>query len=256
MFLSRTLERKMKEQFEYGTLYLGDAKELIREIPNNSVDLILTDPPFGLNMDEYDDGNALFDLEDELWRVTKFNAWLVSYWSTKMLAGIFKLRQFQYAWQMICKFEHTFSKWIGGDRSYLPVMIFRKGNPKVLYRRSDIVPSEELPIVFEKVRNAQFKPTIATSILLQMFSRDSDIVLDPFAGFGSIPLVCECFRKNWIAIEIDHRKYDIAIKFLREKRAGRIILDKTGEQLPMFEGTSILRENELNINRKQLLQDL
>lgn len=29
-----------------GTLYLGDSKELIKNIPNNSVDLILTDPPY------------------------------------------------------------------------------------------------------------------------------------------------------------------------------------------------------------------
>jgi len=217
----------MKEQFRYGTLHLGDANKLIKGIADNSVDLILTDPPFGLNIDEYDNGNALFDLEDELWRVTKLNAWLVSYWSTKILAGIFRLRRFQYTWQIICKFDHTFSKWVGGDRSYLPIMVFRKGNPKVLYRRSDIIPSEELPIVFEKVRNPQFKPTITTSVLLQMFSRDGDTVLDPFAGFGSIPLVCEYFHRNWIGIEIDRRKYNIAVKFIREKRAGRIILVDT-----------------------------
>ncbi|WP_283271867.1 hypothetical protein [Spiroplasma sp. SV19] len=29
-----------------GELYLGDSKDLIKNIPDNSVDLILTDPPY------------------------------------------------------------------------------------------------------------------------------------------------------------------------------------------------------------------
>ena len=50
-------------------------------------------------------------------------------------------------------------------------------------------------------------------------------VLDPFCGFGSIPLVCEVFNRRWIAYEIDDRKYKLAAKFIRERQVGNIKLE-------------------------------
>lgn len=43
---------------ELNNIYLGNAYELIKQVPNNSVDLIYTDPPY-----EYDNafGNRLLD---------------------------------------------------------------------------------------------------------------------------------------------------------------------------------------------------
>lgn len=214
----------LSQTFPNGQFFCGDARELIRSVSNETIDLILTDPPFGLDMDEYDNGELLFEMEPELWRVLKPDGWLVLYWSTKFLPRIFRLKQFEYTWQMICHFGHTYSKWTGGDRAYMPIMIFKKGQPKVKYRRGDVIPSEELPFVIEKVRNAQFKPTITTSMLLQMFSSTKELILDPFAGFGSIPFVCEYFDRNWIAYEIDNKKYDIAIKFITDKKVSRIVI--------------------------------
>ncbi|RLC75304.1 MAG: hypothetical protein DRJ03_30475, partial [Chloroflexi bacterium] len=83
---------------EHGRFVLGDARELIREIPTSSVDTIITDPPFGLGMDEYDNPEVFFELEDEMWRVLKRDAWLVFYYSTKKLPEAFKLKRFEYVW--------------------------------------------------------------------------------------------------------------------------------------------------------------
>jgi DNA modification methylase len=51
-----------------------------------------------------------------------------------------------------------------------------------------------------------------------MFTKEGDLVLDPFAGYGSIPLVCELFNRRWIGIEIDPIKYEIAKKIISKKR--------------------------------------
>ena len=210
------------ENFKKGIYYLGDSRELIKEVPTESVDLILTDPPFGLKIDEYDNDEIFFELEDELWRVLKPNRWLVFYYSVKKLLNITKIKRFEYVWQIICEFSSTFSKCVLGDRKYIPILVFRKGNPKISYRRYDILPAGELPFVYEKVRDPQFKPTITTSLLLQMFSKEEELVFDPFAGYGSIPIVCEYFNRRWMAFEIDKRKYDIGVKFIREDKVGRI----------------------------------
>lgn len=45
--------------------------------PDNSVDLILTDPPYGLGYGKYDDSEGFYALEEDLYRVLKPNSFLV-----------------------------------------------------------------------------------------------------------------------------------------------------------------------------------
>jgi len=213
--------------FEHGEFILGDAKRLIKEVSDSSVDLILTDPPYGLGYGEYDNDREFYDLEDELWRVAKANSWLVFYWSTKNLDKPFlKLRRFHFIWQIIAVFSATYSKSILGDRKYLPILVFGKGDPKVRRRFTDFVNCFELPCVTERIGNSLFKPTAATMQLLEMFSREGDLVLDPFAGFASIPLVCELFGRRWIAFEINPKWYEIGVEFVRKRQVTEIRLER------------------------------
>jgi len=222
----------VKETFEYGEFLLGDAKELIRGIPDSSVDLCLSDPPYGLGFGEYDDDREFYALEDELWRVLKPNSWLVFYWSTKNLDRPFlRLKRFGFIWQIIAVFSATYSKSILGDRKYLPILVFGKGDPKVRRRFTDFVNCFELPCVTERIGNSLFKPTAATMQLLEMFSREGDLVLDPFAGFGSIPLVCELFKRRWIAFEINSKWYRIGVEFIRKRQVTEIKLEPDGAEV-------------------------
>ncbi|MEM4971585.1 MAG: hypothetical protein QXE01_10100 [Sulfolobales archaeon] len=61
----------------HGVYSLGDARELIKEIPSGSVDAIITDPPYGVGKDRFDDGEVFFELEDELYRVLRDHGWLI-----------------------------------------------------------------------------------------------------------------------------------------------------------------------------------
>jgi DNA modification methylase len=51
-----------------------------------------------------------------------------------------------------------------------------------------------------------------------MFTKFGDLVLDPFAGYGSILLVCELFNRRWIGVEVDPIKFEIAKQILTEKK--------------------------------------
>lgn len=69
---------------EYGAAYLGDALELLKLLPNKSVDLVMTSPPFALNRKKAY-GNAsskeyvkwFMPFAKEFWRVLKDNGSLV-----------------------------------------------------------------------------------------------------------------------------------------------------------------------------------
>jgi adenine-specific DNA methylase len=111
---------------------------------------------------------------------------------------------------------------LGSETTYSIVMLFAKGEPKVAVKRKDTVVADELPVVAENVREPQFKPTFVVATLLTMFTRPGDLVLDPFAGYGSIPLVCELFGRRWIAFDIDPVKFQIAEKIIRDRKVYNI----------------------------------
>jgi DNA modification methylase len=211
---------------EKGIYILGDAREVLKLVPSSSIDAIVTDPPWGVEFDEYDNFDVFLQIRDELYRVLKNDSWLVFYFMPKRIYDIASYAQlFEYRWMMPYLLESygTVSRNpLGGQAGYSIVMVFAKGKPKVRFPRIDVLYADELPIVIEKVREPQFKPTYTTSALLTMFTKEGDVVLDPFAGYGSIPLVCELFNRKWIAIEIDPIKYAVAERIIREKRVTSI----------------------------------
>jgi DNA modification methylase len=219
---------------KFGEYILGDVRELIKNVKTESIDAIITDPPFGLGQDEYDNPEVFFEIESELYRVLKPNAWFIFYYSTKKIFDLIKLKLFKYHWMIINYFPTSISKSSIGDRVYSPIFVFKKGRPKIAYRRADVIISDELPILQTKIKNQQFKPTFSIACLLHIFTKKGDFILDPFAGYGSIPLVCELFQRKWLAFDIDEWKFNIAKQFILEgkiteiqkKKMGKIILDE------------------------------
>jgi len=212
-------EEKMKERsFRYGAFKLGDARQLVKTVPDGSVDLIFTDPPFGFGKFKHDVADVFFELEDELWRVAKDNAWLVFYWPEAKLPEAFRLKRFKYRGQLIAvHFKPQYAT--AGVRYYTSILVFSKGKPKRYSPRvKSILTAAELPIVVDKVPSPLFKPTAVNATILGAFTREGDVVLDPFAGYGSIPIVCELFKRRWIAFEIDEDVYDYAVRAIEEMR--------------------------------------
>jgi DNA modification methylase len=205
-----------------GVLILGDSRDVLKRIPSGVVDHVITDPPWGVGFDEYDDFKVFIDVRDELYRVMKPNSWLVFYSTPKRIYDLVPLTQrFEYKWMIPYLFGHflTLSRNpLGSQAAYSIIMVFAKGSPRVALKRRDIIHSDELPIVEENPRERQFKPTFTTAVLLNMFTRQGDLVLDPFAGYGSIPLVAELFGRKWVGIEIDPERFEIAKRIISEKR--------------------------------------
>jgi len=218
----------MDDVFEtnLGKFYLGDARKLIKEVPNSSIDAIITDPPWGVGFDEYDNLDAFIDIAEDMYRVLKPNAWLVFFFTPKRIYDLVPLlKYFEYKWMIpyvFLAYGSVSRNPLGSQASYSIIMVFAKGKPKIKVARKDIIIADELPIVVENIREPQFKPTYVVATLLTMFTSENDVVLDPFAGYGSIPLVCELYNRKWIAFEIDPVKYEIARKIVTERKVFNI----------------------------------
>jgi len=209
-----------------GRLCLGDARKLIKEIPDSSVDAIITDPPWGVGFDEYDNFEVFIEVAEEMYRVLKTNSWLIFFFTPKRIYDLMPLlKYFEYKWMIpyvFWSYGSVSRNPLGSQASYSIIMVFAKGKPKVKVARKDIIVADELPVVVENIREPQFKPTYVVATLLTMFTSENDLVLDPFAGYGSIPLVCELYNRRWIGFEIDPVKYEVAKKIISEKKVFNI----------------------------------
>ena len=213
----------------FGRLLLGDARELIRDIPSGSIDIVITDPPYGLGMDEYDDPQVFFDIEDELYRVMRDDSYLIFFYSIKNIGEVFRrIRRFRYVW-MIPVINISYGRMTHSSIGFNQVsiiLVYAKGKPKPVIRSMDyIYVIDELPYILDKeeintMRRMkalrQFKNTMTIAHLIRRFVDKEYTVLDPFVGYGSIPLTCELLGVKWIGFEIDEQKYMFTKKALEK----------------------------------------
>jgi len=71
----------------------GDCLELIKIIPDNKIDCIITDPPYGLNKNGIKNDKDLslfYNILPECYRVLKEDAFFATFFSTKHLPDLFK----------------------------------------------------------------------------------------------------------------------------------------------------------------------
>ena len=59
------------------------------------------------------------------------------------------------------------------------------------------------------------KPKTFIAAILEMFSKEGDIVLDPFIGSGSTAMACKLTKRKYIGIELDEKYCRLAEKRLK-----------------------------------------
>jgi DNA modification methylase len=189
-------------------VYCGDCLELMKELPDKSVDLVLTDPPYGLNK----------KMSGGTWGI-KYNHSDMIKWdylvSDEYLKELFRISKNQIIW--------------GGNLYNLPPsrcwQIWEKPHLPTL---SDF---EMAWTSFDKVskihrhnRNGlNFHPTekplgLFINLLID-YSKPGDTILDPFLGSGTTAIACIKTNRNYIGIELDPEYFKIAKKRIEIEKA-------------------------------------
>ena len=234
-------------------LFNGECVSLMRkELKDNSIDLIVTDPPYGVGFktDLYDDSYEAVLANMPVWfkewhRVLKEDCYLYLFVGVKTLhiwieegikAGftyknIIATRSFNNG-AMTPKNNFGFQ--------FQPVLVFSKGKGKN-FNNVDFVPTSEE--WFNDKRNLDPKPftyaypnwiksewCFATAkrstdnlhpneknveliqFLIEISSNKEDVVLDNFLGCGSTALASVLSDRNFIGMELNKDLYDLAVK--------------------------------------------
>lgn len=200
----------------------GDALRLIKTIPDESIDIILTDPPYGLSKEGiYGDESltTFYEILPECYRVLKRNSWFITFFSTKFLPYVFRRNPFSYFWQIIFYSPRGEVKSPIGITKYMSILVFKKGNPEIIQPSRDLfehIPGTKMIEPDEGfINHPSPKPKHLIIKLLKMFSKENDLVLDPFIGSGSTAVACKLLRRNFIGFEISPKYIKIAERRLK-----------------------------------------
>jgi len=213
--------------YELNQIYTGDARQLAKAIPDESVDLIFTDPVYQ-NVADYE------WLAETAARVLRANTNLLCYCAHTNLPEILAAlsQHLTYRWILIQRKLGPQSRmWdyhVFG--TYIPLLWFSKdkGFP-VRWIRDTVSISPH----GEAVNHAWTKNYEGVSHWLARFTEVGAIVVDPFCGGGAILGSCKQLRRQYLGFEIDPNTTEIARRRVAQTQPPLFV--EQPEQLTMRE---------------------
>ncbi len=186
----------------------GDALELIKGIPDSSIDIIITDPPYGIEKRGIKNSESLetfYKILPECKRVLKQDRFFITFFSTKKLPQLFVNNPFEYFWQFVLYCPCGSVRSPIGFTKFMSCFVFRNGNSKVIKWNKDIFVDSPTKMVEPDegfINHPSPKPKRFIREIIEMFSNENNIVLDPFVGSGSTALACKMINRKFIGFEI------------------------------------------------------
>lgn len=259
-------------------LHNGDAYELIKTIPDKSVDLIVTDPPYLYKLSQTEDkdchyandANALraslanmssgfdYSILDEFMRVMKrpnIYIWCSNFQLTDLLY-YFQQRKCITNVIVWCKpnaIPFCNGKYID-DVEYC---VFAKEQGVQLYGNNDTKHKHYIIPINHEDKKLYHHPTIKPLLIIKNFiinsSKEGDIVLDPFMGSGTTGAAAKILNRDFIGFEMEKEYFDIAKARIEKttKQNQKPILDldvdKIGETVPFANSPVVLDEKQIKL---------
>jgi len=184
---------------------LGDFEEVFKDIPDGSIDCIITDPPYPKEFIE-----VWSKLSRVAKRVLKPNGYCVAYSGQMYLPEVISRMSdnLDYYWTFAVYHEGQ-TQIVNGINlmcRWKPVLIFQNGKKKIENTFQDYFISEQR----EKQGHDWQQSKSGVGYLIEMFTKPNDLILEPFAGSGTTIIAAKEKGRRVIAAEIDEQTYNIA----------------------------------------------
>lgn len=213
-------------------LLKGDCLELMKDIPDKSIDLIITDPPYLISYKTNrrkdkthdfcseipnDNNHSLIEqFFKESYRVLKDNTAMYCFCSPKTI-DFFMEQSYIYGFKIKNQIVWKKNNWTAGDlkaqfgQQYELLLLLNKGRKEFNGTRLNDV--WEFPKVSGKKQLHQNqKPVELLERCIEKHSNENELILDPFMGSGSTGVACINTNRKFIGIELDDKYFDIAVK--------------------------------------------
>jgi site-specific DNA-methyltransferase (adenine-specific) len=203
--------------FAVNEIVLGDCVDVMRSMPDECVDFVLTDPPYLVNYRDRTGRTLLNDVRDdwlqpafiELARVMKRNTCCVSFYGWSAVDRFFA------AWRAagLRPVGHlTFPKRYS---SSVRMLRYQHEGAYLLAKGSPSAPASPIGDVIDwsysgnKLHPTQ-KPLSVLVPLIQSFCPPGGLVFDPFAGSGSTCVAARALHRRFLGCELDAQMHEVA----------------------------------------------
>jgi DNA modification methylase len=213
-------------------IYNGNCIEYIKTIKDKSIDCLITDPPYGVDIQfgAYDnqlsrkienDGNiedALVLLDEMLINVKsklKEDAHIYIFCNWKIYPQFNQIISKHFQIKNLIIWDKLFmgmGDLKGNYSSSYEMIVFAGGNREFLNRPKNII---QCRFSDERFHNTQ-KPVELIKQLIENSTNVNETVFDPFLGSGSTVVAAKEMKRNFIGCEIDEQNYKITLKRLED----------------------------------------
>jgi DNA modification methylase len=235
-------------------LMLGDCLERMREIPDQSVDLVLADLPYGATQNKWDSVIPLEPLWEAYWRVCRGAVALTASQPFTSLLVASQLKHFKYDWtwrkpkgtghlnakKQPMRDKEDIVVFYRQQPTYNPQ--FTTGEPFGNKRGSNTssygqhgtlnyendgrrYPKQvlEFGVVERDTLHPTQKPVELMEYMVLTYTNEGDTVLDNTMGSGTTGVACINTNRNFIGVEQDRGYFEIAWKRLESANPIRVI---------------------------------
>lgn len=261
----------MKEHYNWQKCIIrGDSKDIIKKIPDNSIDFILTDPPY--NLGQHSTGNiplpgrTAMNNDVAEWDMISFNP---EEWADEFIrilkptGNLFIFTSYNHLGRWYKCLDHRF------DTSNF--MIWHKTNPAPKIFKAGFLNSCEMiftcwnkkhtwnfisqaemhnfiesPICMRPERlsdpkHPTQKPVSILKRMIEIASNKGDIIFDPFMGVGSMGVAALELERRFIGVEIDEKYFHAA-----KHRIEDVLLKKYENQQTAEVKKYMINDDDLN----------
>lgn len=228
----------------------GDCLDVMQSIPDNSIDMILCDLPYGTTQNSWDRNIDISELWKQYFRIRKNNCCIALFSQTPFdkVLGVSNIKELKYEWiwnkskatghlnakKMPLKKHENILIFYKELPIFNPQGLIEKKNPTInkgnrgkkyngaggtnydLSNKDAIQTHENYPKdIFEfqvimKPIHPTQKPTDLLEYLIKTYTNENDLVLDNAMGSGSTGIACINTNRNFIGIEKDKGYFQIA----------------------------------------------
>jgi site-specific DNA-methyltransferase (adenine-specific) len=181
------------------TIIQGDCLEVMKGMPDKSVDFCFADPPYGINKAEWDEKYP-DGFERELLRISKKGI-AVTPGQENIGICINNLGD---------EYKGMLSAWNMNGMTYNKIG-FGNWIPVVL--GGDITRGQDFfkfKITSDKPNHPSPKPIEFMRRIVNRFTKEGDLILDPFMGSGTTCVAAKMLGRKYIGIELEQKYIDIA----------------------------------------------
>ena len=223
----------------------GNCLELMKEIPDGSIDMILCDLPYGTTACKWDSVIPFESLWEQYNRIIKDNGAIVLFgsepFSTLLRYSNLKMYKYDWVWK-----KSNVMGFLNAKKRPLKeienIMVFNSS----LYFPQGLVKNEkgkncrgkqtESLGKYEAVNKSEFtnypktildfksergfhptqKPVALLEYLIKTYTNEGDVVLDNCMGSGTTCVACVNTNRHYIGFELDEKYFEIAKKRIKE----------------------------------------